>query len=601
MECPRCHFQADADFCPQCSLDLAIRRELEVLKGELERLKLSRIQAPVPPVALSDQGDKAGAPGNVPLVTPAPSAGRARSSGGTELAVGQKWFLGLGVLILLLGVGFFLKYAFDAQQIGPTMQVTAGFVGGTLCLVLGEVCRRAKLRGLDIGVAALGLGLILLSAYAASQIYDLLPAWLSFLLALVGTALGIVLSLGWNSAALASLSLTGGFLATVLFTSSPLEQGLFFAYLILLNVAGQLLTFLRRWPWIDLVRFVLSWVAYFTWLSYHRHQQEWLTSFTFLQLLFLSLSLLPFLQRDLGLRRVSFVIGLINGLFCLENSRELFHFEKAPTTLVALAYATLCLAVALVIWRQARPGLGVTWLIGEGMVFLLIMWAVLLSAQWVIIFWAAQTVVLYWLSVRMQDRFLRAGVAILGAVVGFYFFFSCFDLSDWPVNVRHHVFSTSLPARWVTSFFVIASFFSIVLVDRPREQQQSRIAGWFELLSVLTLFGFLNSEITRFGVEFSYRASQTAYSVLWTFFGAGLLAYGLRSKRRLYRFGGIALLLLTVVKVLAVDTAQATTPYRILSCLALGAVLVALSFLYHRFSEQLHDLEPPAASSDDQR
>ncbi|MBV8140695.1 MAG: DUF2339 domain-containing protein, partial [Verrucomicrobia bacterium] len=43
----------------------------------------------------------------------------------------------------------------------------------------------------------------------------------------------------------------------------------------------------------------------------------------------------------------------------------------------------------------------------------------------------------------------------------------------------------------------------------------------------------------------------------------------------------------TVIKVLALDTAEVSTPYRILSCLVVGAILLAVSFFYYRFSERL--------------
>jgi hypothetical protein len=39
--------------------------------------------------------------------------------------------------------------------------------------------------------------------------------------------------------------------------------------------------------------------------------------------------------------------------------------------------------------------------------------------------------------------------------------------------------------------------------------------------------------------------------------------------------------------VLAFDTAEVSTPYRILSCLVLGIILMVVSFLYYRFSERL--------------
>ena len=67
-------------------------------------------------------------------------AGSERSS--AELAVGQKWFLGIGVLILIVGVGFFLKYAFDQRWIGPAVQISLGFICGLGLLTFGNLCHR---------------------------------------------------------------------------------------------------------------------------------------------------------------------------------------------------------------------------------------------------------------------------------------------------------------------------------------------------------------------------------------------------------------------------------------------------------------------------
>jgi uncharacterized membrane protein len=62
---------------------------------------------------------------------------------------------------------------------------------------------------------------------------------------------------------------------------------------------------------------------------------------------------------------------------------------------------------------------------------------------------------------------------------------------------------------------------------------------------------------------------------------------GVWKRRKVYRISAISLLVVTILKVLAFDTAEVSTPYRILSCLVLGAILVAVSFLYYRFSERL--------------
>jgi uncharacterized membrane protein len=109
----------------------------------------------------------------------------------------------------------------------------------------------------------------------------------------------------------------------------------------------------------------------------------------------------------------------------------------------------------------------------------------------------------------------------------------------------------------------------------------------FEALGILSLFGFANLELLRFTTQFVRSLEVVALSVLWTLFAVALLVFGVWLQRKTYRFSAIALLFATVLKVLAFDTAEVSTPYRILSCMVLGAMLVIVSFLYYRFSERL--------------
>jgi len=109
----------------------------------------------------------------------------------------------------------------------------------------------------------------------------------------------------------------------------------------------------------------------------------------------------------------------------------------------------------------------------------------------------------------------------------------------------------------------------------------------FETLGILRLFAFANMELLRFSAQFKPRIEAAGLSVLWSLFAVALMAIGVWFRRKAYRFSAIVLLLATVLKVLAYDTAEVSTPYRILSCMVLGAMLVVVSFLYHRFSERL--------------
>ena len=127
MLCPKCNAVFHERFCPECGLDLQIYAEVDSLKAEVESLRQlissgSRLRPDLSADGLG--GDEKSGRLEEPEKTPPPlptgllksqRAKNAPEGNSTEVAVGQKWLLGIGVLILIIGVGFFLKYAFDQR------------------------------------------------------------------------------------------------------------------------------------------------------------------------------------------------------------------------------------------------------------------------------------------------------------------------------------------------------------------------------------------------------------------------------------------------------------------------------------------------------
>jgi uncharacterized membrane protein len=69
---------------------------------------------------------------------------------------------------------------------------------------------------------------------------------------------------------------------------------------------------------------------------------------------------------------------------------------------------------------------------------------------------------------------------------------------------------------------------------------------------------------------------------LWTAFAAAALVWGFVSAAPIVRYGALGLLGVVIVKVFAIDLAAVHTGYRIVSFLALGLVLLGVSYLYQR-------------------
>jgi uncharacterized membrane protein len=90
------------------------------------------------------------------------------------------------------------------------------------------------------------------------------------------------------------------------------------------------------------------------------------------------------------------------------------------------------------------------------------------------------------------------------------------------------------------------------------------------------------SEIYASAVTDRHMAERFSYSAWFLLAGALLLAVGFRRRSALLRWQGLALLAITIIKVFLIDTSTLSQGYRIISFLALGALLLGVSFAYQR-------------------
>jgi uncharacterized membrane protein len=520
------------------------------------------------------------------------------------VAVGQKWFLGIGVFVLLLAAGFFLKYAFDENWIGPAAQVTLGFLAGASCFVAGEVCRRRKLRGLDIALAAVGLGVLYLSIYAANQIYGLIPDLLTILLVLLVSAVGLAIASVWDSRLVAILAFLGGYLAPVLDTSDRSDHRLFFGCLAIINIASEGVAYLKRWTQLYFLGALFSWILLLIFWGNIR-SESFLDAFVFTQFLFLLYSIVPFLRSFLpnNLDHIPVTwLSALNGWLCVWKSGDLLHWEKSPLALVALVYGTTALSLALLYWRHRTPSTVLTWLLAQAGIYFLVAWAVIFSGHWTTFFWALQCVGGYWVANKARDRILTTGTILLGLIVVFRFLILDlgFVVGVFDQTLSAGRFTDGLLERWAIGLPICLSFLAVAwLAAKAKDSPLDRtVFHWFETMGLIALFGLFNVELDRFTWQFFQRAQLSAYSILWAACGAVLLVAGFVWNRKFYRISAILLLFVTVAKVLLLDTAEVLAPYRILSCTVLGGVLIVLSAVYYRLAPRLLGPTSPAGHPD---
>jgi hypothetical protein len=86
------------------------------------------------------------------------------------------------------------------------------------------------------------------------------------------------------------------------------------------------------------------------------------------------------------------------------------------------------------------------------------------------------------------------------------------------------------------------------------------------------------------GAEFRqlFIARDFAYSAVWMIYGAALMWAGFWRRSAFLRWQALVLMAITVVKVFVFDVSELERGYRIVSFIALGVLLLAVSFIYQR-------------------
>jgi len=386
-------------------------------------------------------------------VAPAPPA---LEDSDLETRIGGRGLLYTGVLVLLLGVSFFLRYAFDNDWINETARVVLGAIAG-LALIGGGL--QIAGRGLTVfGQALMGTGLAILylAIYAALNFYLLVGAEVAFAGMVLVTLGAAALADRERSQALAFIAVGGGFLTPFLVGGDENAQLTLFTYDALL-VAGTLVLAVRHnWMTLNALSYTLTFVTVVAWAGRYYTEDQWLRTVLFLTLfcvLFLLILRATSRLRSFELRRGS-----------PEPSAEAARTSGATARLVTglLWTAPLFYHIGVVIITAAHPPAIHVYLI-------------------------AFTAAGLWLTVEPHRPWLRL-LILLG---GFAPLFGTMTLPEGISWIRPNV----------VTIIAVAALQVLAIIDRVVRQEQS--LGTPDLLALhltgLGLFGLL------------YQALQPAY------------------------------------------------------------------------------------------
>jgi uncharacterized membrane protein len=407
-----------------------------------------------------------------------------------EKFIGENLVNKIGIAILVLSIGYFVKYAIDSNWVGEIGRVAIGMLCGGIIIAFAHKLRKTYTAFSSVLVGG-GLAVFYFTITLAFHQFHLFNQLTAFIILVVITMFAVALSLLYDKQELAIISLVGGFVSPFMLSTGTANYNGLFLYLVMLNIGLLIIAYYKQWRILNITAFVLTIIA-FAAVLFRLNAATYHLGFiygTIFYLLYLAINIAYNLREGKRFIASDFSILLTNtalyfslGLYLLT---EMKHTELRGAFSIALGVLNLLLSYFL--FKNKKVDTNVLYLlIGITLTFISLTAPIQLNGNNITIFWASEAVVLYWLYLKSDVKLTR----ITSLVIWTLMIISL--LMDWS-NVYSHNESLSVIVNkgFITSLFsAIATYLLGVLVSRDHKDQAYFTVPkhLFEMLAVVIFF-----------------------------------------------------------------------------------------------------------------
>nr|WP_305888721.1 DUF2339 domain-containing protein [Methylomonas sp. SURF-2] len=350
-----------------------------------------------------------------------------------EYAVASNWLLRIGVLILVTGIGFFLKYSIDNGLLGEQARVALTLLAGLGMIIGGVRLVGGQYHLFGQGLLGGGIAVLYFSVFAAFSFYHLLSVYPTFALMILVTASAASLAIRLDSMLVAIFAIIGGYCTPILLSTGQVNFVGLYTYMLLLGVGILGINWYKQWHLLNFLSFFFNYLLFFAALQKYQPGYFWQV-FPFLAGFFVLYSTMVFLfclVNRVKSTLLDLLALIVNAGIFFAAAHQLIADQYGQIWLALLTVALAGFYMGHVYYclakRIADRELLLSF-IGLAAFFITITLPLLLSKQWLTVSWSLQAVLMLWMAGKMRSQFLRQLAYGLYLIVLFRF---CFiDLAD---------------------------------------------------------------------------------------------------------------------------------------------------------------------------
>ena len=393
-----------------------------------------------------------------------------------EKFIGENLVSKIGIAILVLAIGFFVKFAIDNNWIGPVGRVAVGLLCGGILVFLAHRLRKNYQAFSSVLVGG-GLAVFYFTITLAYHQFHLFSQTMAFAIMIVITIFAVVLSILYDRQELAIIALVGGFSAPFLVSDGSGNYKVLFIYLIVLNTGLLIIAYNKAWRLMNLLAFIFTIILFTGWLvslSYNTPGAVYGNALMFaaiFYLLFFFINIANNIKANKKFIAADFSILLTNtglffaaGLYCLAGMHKT-EYQGLLTILLGV----FNLIASYFLFRKREVDKNILYLfIGITLTFISLTAPIQLHGNNITLFWASEAVLLHWLFQKSKINIIQYA----SLIVWFAMLFSL--LMDWNIIYSDAGNAITIVANkgFITGLYsAIASYVLFVLRSKDLENK----------------------------------------------------------------------------------------------------------------------------------
>ncbi|MGE8553034.1 MAG: DUF2339 domain-containing protein [Chryseobacterium jejuense] len=394
----------------------------------------------------------------------------------------------IGIFTLVLGIGYFVKYAIDKNWIGETARAGIGLCTGTAIILTGHFLRKNYKTFASI-ITGGGIAVLYFTTTIAFREYHIFSQNTAFVITSIITATAIVLSYYYRSEVLIIFSLIGGFTAPLMISTGENNYIFLFTYLTLLNIGMLAVAFLQHWKSVGWAAYIFTSIYLFYW-TVDLPELLSITFYLISYIIFYTFALIDyFRKKELSVPDI-LMLALINGSSIIGLTYIFNELQFEPVIIFPLIFA---LVNAILLFREyGKRNFGISFSVFAGITVSLITIAVALQfkAHLITSVWAIEAALLLFIWKKTGHKIFKTCFHILFPLVIFA------QLITWceyfnAVNL-HIIFNPVFLTSLVT---IVSIGINLYLLKNTSEETETGTNTFFEDLITAASYGVIYTAI----------------------------------------------------------------------------------------------------------